>query len=188
MDDGSDPRSALAIPAPVEEALPAMGPDEIDTARSYADASKAASTRRAYASDWRRFDEWCRQRGVDPLPADPHPYLTRKGVEAHGLRQNRRGELHLVRRPARFLLAQPTNDLSFVKPAFLHHPSPSDGLSLKPRDQEGGRSPAFLMIDQAIRHRQVVDACRLEGQRVERPGMTRVTTRPWRRRSPQPRW
>ncbi len=35
--------------------LPSLHHAEIATARRYADASRAASTQRAYASDWRRF-------------------------------------------------------------------------------------------------------------------------------------
>ncbi len=52
-------------------AEPAIAVDEIDTARRYADAARAASTRRAYASDWRFFARWCTARGLDPLPAHP---------------------------------------------------------------------------------------------------------------------
>lgn len=50
--------------------LPAIAPEEVDTARGYADASRAPSTRRMYESDWRRFAAWCRARGLDSLPAD----------------------------------------------------------------------------------------------------------------------
>jgi integrase len=50
---------------------PAIAAAEIGAARRYAEASRAVSTRRAYASDWRRFDAWCLTRGLDPLPADP---------------------------------------------------------------------------------------------------------------------
>jgi hypothetical protein len=46
-------------------------PEEIEAARQFADASRASSTRRAYASDWRLFVAWCTDRGVVPLPADP---------------------------------------------------------------------------------------------------------------------
>ncbi|CAH2606109.1 Site-specific integrase (plasmid) [Rhodovastum atsumiense] len=40
-------------------------------ARDYAHASRAASTRRLYATDWARFQDWCAARGVPPLPAAP---------------------------------------------------------------------------------------------------------------------
>jgi integrase len=34
-------------------------------------ASRATSTRSAYASDWKQFTEWIESHGLDPLPADP---------------------------------------------------------------------------------------------------------------------
>ena len=45
--------------------------EDVAAARRYADASRAASTQRAYASDWRRFCAWCGPRGLQTLPADP---------------------------------------------------------------------------------------------------------------------
>jgi site-specific recombinase XerD len=42
---------------------------EIDQTMAYAEAEKAASTREAYASDWREFAVWCHARGATPLPA-----------------------------------------------------------------------------------------------------------------------
>jgi site-specific recombinase XerD len=42
-----------------------------DEARSYLTASRAASTVRAYASDWRAFTAWCSAHGLDALPAAP---------------------------------------------------------------------------------------------------------------------
>ena len=50
---------------------PARLQDEVAQARSYADASRAASTRRAYEADWTRFTAWCAERGPAHLPADP---------------------------------------------------------------------------------------------------------------------
>jgi integrase len=41
-----------------------------DQARDYAKASSSANTQRAYASDWRHFESWCRRAGVEPRP-DP---------------------------------------------------------------------------------------------------------------------
>ena len=40
-----------------------------DQARAYAEGSKAANTRRAYAFDWARFIGWCGERGLASLPA-----------------------------------------------------------------------------------------------------------------------
>jgi len=51
--------------------VPAELRDEIAHARTYADASRAASTRRAYEKDWAAFSSWCVERGLVHLPADP---------------------------------------------------------------------------------------------------------------------
>jgi hypothetical protein len=53
----------IAPSPPVEP--PAFNPAEIAAARRYADASRAASTQRAYMSDWRRFSAWCADRGLE---------------------------------------------------------------------------------------------------------------------------
>jgi integrase len=42
-----------------------------ERATEYADAASAASTRRAYAADWRDFCSYCERLGLDPLPAAP---------------------------------------------------------------------------------------------------------------------
>jgi hypothetical protein len=42
---------------------------EIDATMAYAEAEKAASTRRAYESDWHDFTAWCAARGASVLPA-----------------------------------------------------------------------------------------------------------------------
>ncbi len=52
-------------------ALPALAQAEVEAAKAYAAASRAPGTRRAYATDWRGFLAWCRERGAMPLPADP---------------------------------------------------------------------------------------------------------------------
>ena len=44
---------------------------EIEQARSYAGASRAASTLLAYTRDWKAFTLWCRERQLAPLPANP---------------------------------------------------------------------------------------------------------------------
>jgi Phage integrase, N-terminal SAM-like domain len=48
----------------------ALGPD-LAAAIDLAKAEKAASTRRAYGTDFRLFREWCEARGVSALPAAP---------------------------------------------------------------------------------------------------------------------
>lgn len=45
--------------------------NDIESARRYVDASTAASTRRAYASDWAIYRAWCTARGYEPLPSSP---------------------------------------------------------------------------------------------------------------------
>jgi site-specific recombinase XerD len=48
-------------------------------ARAFMDAAKAENSRRAYRSDWRHFEEWCRNHGLVSLPATPETvalYLT----------------------------------------------------------------------------------------------------------------
>ena len=59
-----------AISPPAAPA-PAVSDSEIATARGYVEASRAASTRRAYDGDWRRFSAWCQARGAPALPASP---------------------------------------------------------------------------------------------------------------------
>ncbi len=41
----------------------------IKRARAYGEAAKAPNTRRAYASDWQHFAEWCNEHGLASLPA-----------------------------------------------------------------------------------------------------------------------
>lgn len=74
----SDPPSLM----PSVPAEPAITQEEIGTARRYADASRAASTQRAYTSDWRRFATWCAARNLDALPADPRVVAVFLAAEA----------------------------------------------------------------------------------------------------------
>ena len=48
-----------------------IDPALVAAAQKYAVAATAASTRRAYAADWRRFESWCEQRNLSSLPAEP---------------------------------------------------------------------------------------------------------------------
>ncbi len=88
LDAGS---TALVVPAapsepdaaePAVADLPSLHHAEIATARRYADASRAASTQRAYASDWRRFSAWCLARQLETLPADPRVVAVFLSAEA----------------------------------------------------------------------------------------------------------
>jgi hypothetical protein len=44
---------------------------EADAAVAYALAALAPATRRAYRHDYRRFEAWCRRRGLISMPAEP---------------------------------------------------------------------------------------------------------------------
>jgi len=72
------------FPAVIEttEHVPAELRDEIARARTYADASRAASTRRAYEKDWAAFSSWCGERGLVHLPADPRVVAVFLSAEA----------------------------------------------------------------------------------------------------------
>jgi hypothetical protein len=59
--------SLTVIEAP--ENLPATLGPYLEAAIDLAQAEKAASTRRAYGTDFRLFKEWCEARGVNALPA-----------------------------------------------------------------------------------------------------------------------
>jgi len=60
----------LAVPD--EPRSPAVfTPEQVDAARSYADASRAASTRAKYLQHWTAFGRWCHEAGHPTLPADP---------------------------------------------------------------------------------------------------------------------
>ena len=67
---------------PAVAGLPSLAHAEIATARRYADASRAASTQRAYASDWLRFSAWCLDRSLETLPADPRAVAVFLSAEA----------------------------------------------------------------------------------------------------------
>ncbi|HKU67243.1 MAG TPA: site-specific integrase [Candidatus Baltobacteraceae bacterium] len=46
-------------------------PAAVNRARAFAEAAKSSSTRRAYGSDLRDFEAFCRRHGAPALPADP---------------------------------------------------------------------------------------------------------------------
>jgi len=64
------------------EYAPAELQGEIAHARTYANASRAASTRRAYEQDWAAFTAWCIGRGLVHLPADPRVVAVFLSAEA----------------------------------------------------------------------------------------------------------
>jgi len=61
------PRVDLVVRAPAE--ITAEQQKLVDNADEYADDSRAKSTRRAYASDWKTFTRWCAKNRVASLPA-----------------------------------------------------------------------------------------------------------------------
>jgi integrase len=63
----------IAPPVPAND-LATPSPDlSADAARAvaYAQEARADATKRAYAADWRGFEQWCGQRGVHPHDAKP---------------------------------------------------------------------------------------------------------------------
>jgi site-specific recombinase XerD len=68
MNDGSPELSVSAQPAIVPAAGPLLAAD-LDHAGDFAQAEKAAATRRAYKSDFAIFRAWCCERAASPLPA-----------------------------------------------------------------------------------------------------------------------
>jgi site-specific recombinase XerD len=66
--------NALAIVPPIAASLCitlAEAEAEMDAALSFAEAEKSEGTRRAYRSDFRIFTAWCRERGLEQMPATP---------------------------------------------------------------------------------------------------------------------
>ena len=51
--------------------LPADLVEAVERASSFAEASKAENTRRAYAAAWADFTSWCAAKAIEPLPASP---------------------------------------------------------------------------------------------------------------------
>jgi site-specific recombinase XerD len=71
-DTGFPHMNAIILPAlATAMALPVTLQAALETAAHLASNEKAASTRKAYASDWRIFSAWCADQGLVALPADP---------------------------------------------------------------------------------------------------------------------
>lgn len=68
MDAAETPGQELVIPAAGDVDL---FPAELAAAREYAEAAKSPATRRAYAADWDRYQAWCANRRIEPLPSAP---------------------------------------------------------------------------------------------------------------------
>jgi site-specific recombinase XerD len=62
----------INLPAVIDQPhLPSTLRAALETAADLASNSRAASTRAAYASDWRIFERWCSEQGLTALPANP---------------------------------------------------------------------------------------------------------------------
>lgn len=57
------------LPVPIDGPSAPMLTDALASAATFAEASKAEATRRAYTADWRHFSTWCSRVGADALPA-----------------------------------------------------------------------------------------------------------------------
>src|SRR5205809_7376985 len=64
------PMNAI-VPIRPGTSLPAALAPDLTRAAEWAREEKAEATRRAYRSDFRIFEAWCRHRGVSALPAIP---------------------------------------------------------------------------------------------------------------------
>jgi integrase len=60
------------VPVSIEPTAVEVALNDLENeARGYLSASRASSTVRAYASDWRAFTAWCASHGLAALPAEP---------------------------------------------------------------------------------------------------------------------
>jgi integrase family protein with SAM-like domain len=57
-------------PVEISAGTALVSTDELARAADYARDAKSESTRRAYRSDWRHFEQWCAARSVDAMPAE----------------------------------------------------------------------------------------------------------------------
>ena len=65
-----------------------LKPHHVDAVVEAAIESHSLATRRAYASAWKRFAEWCESQGYESLPADPETvaaYLTVRANEGRSI-------------------------------------------------------------------------------------------------------
>jgi site-specific recombinase XerD len=87
-----DSASQLVVSTPVWSSSLTTLSHLAEEAREHVENSKASNTRRAYASDWSDFTEWCRHHGLPSLPASPETvalYLTdcAKGLKTSTLQR-----------------------------------------------------------------------------------------------------
>jgi hypothetical protein len=70
-DGGADPSLAPVATTRASAAPVALAAESAALVSRAVGVSKAENTRRAYVSDWRRFDRWCAAQEHEVLPADP---------------------------------------------------------------------------------------------------------------------
>jgi site-specific recombinase XerD len=69
--DPSPGTSLIVAPSTAQALLSGITAEDGARVKAYVARASAASTVRAYQSDWRLFTEWCSARGYRPLPATP---------------------------------------------------------------------------------------------------------------------
>jgi Phage integrase, N-terminal SAM-like domain len=69
--DADGHRTDVRLPVPAPTAVPAELKELDEKRKHYARGAKAANTLRAYNSDWRNFEAWCRRLGKDPAQLRP---------------------------------------------------------------------------------------------------------------------
>jgi site-specific recombinase XerD len=105
-----EPPTAIT-PFSESRAVIAVSPELAERAVGYAQAADAPNTRRAYASQWRLFDQWCRARGLSPLPAEPAAlalFVTERADTGSSVSTINQGVAAVAQRHARAKLASPT--------------------------------------------------------------------------------
>lgn len=94
---GAVVRSSLPIaPELAPEPRSSLLAGEIAAAAAYRRRAKSANTTRAYASDWRQFEAWCDERGLEALPARPEAVATYLAVLAQAGRADSTIGRHLA--------------------------------------------------------------------------------------------
>src|ERR1700676_4109273 len=82
--------ASLTVIEPSENLPAALGP-ELASAVELAQAEKAASTRKAYGTDFRLFRAWCDAKGVSSLPAAAETVAAYLAAEAEMARPSTLG-------------------------------------------------------------------------------------------------
>jgi hypothetical protein len=72
----------IPLPADATPVGAVVPQEDLETARSYAEAEKAVASRQAYSSDWAIFTAWCSHRDIQPLPASPQAVAAFIAAEA----------------------------------------------------------------------------------------------------------